>query len=153
VLGGWWAVALVGGGILGWAIYLDVRHDSDGRLATWWVTRARDWGEFVGPCSLIISTGILACYGFLALLGNLLAQELGDPRWALLVAIPAMLAYAPFAFATAPVDPSGYRHWRSDLKSAGADTREQRRIACWAGPPSLVGMMSMIATLASIFVF
>ena len=153
VLSGWWAVAVVGAGIFGWAMYLDVRHGSDKRLATWWVSRAQDWGGFVGPCSLIISAGILACYGFLALLGNLLAQELGDPRWALLVTVPAMLAYAPFAFATAPVDPSCYRDWRSDLRSAGADNREQRRIAWWAGPPSFMGMMLMITTLASTFVF
>jgi hypothetical protein len=151
-MSGWWAVAAAGAGIFGWAAYLDVRHDADRRLATWWVSRARAWGGWVGPCSLVISAGILAVYGLLALLGKVLAKGLGDPRWALLVAIPAMLAYAPFAFATAPVDPSCYSSWRSDLESAGADSREQRRIAWWAGPPSFVGMILMIATLASIFV-
>jgi len=152
-MSGWWAVAVVGAGIFGWAVYLDVRHDSDRRLANWWVSRARAWGEWVGPCSLLISAAILAGYGLLALLGNVLSTELGDPRWALLVTIPAMLAYAPFVFATAPVDPSGYRSWRSELDSAGAESREQRQIAWWAGPPSLLGMILMIATLSEIFVY
>ena len=149
--GGWWAVA-VGVGVFAWAVYLDVRHGSDTRLAAWWVSRARRMGRWTGPCSLLISAGALAVYGVLALLGDVLATKLRDPLWALLVTGPAMLLYAPFVYATSPVDPSGYSSWRSELEGAGATRIEHRRIAWWAGPPSFAGMIGMIATLVSIFV-
>ena len=151
-MNGWWAAAAVGAGIFGWAMYLDFRHQSEKRLAAWWVSRASEWGGATGPCSLIISVAALLGYGVLAFIGYVLATRLGDPRWALLFAGPAMLAYAPFMFATGPVGRSGYGAWRSDLEAAGADARVQRRIAWWAGPPSLVGLFLMMAMLVETFV-
>jgi hypothetical protein len=93
----------------------------------------------------------LAGFGLLALLGNVVATNVGNGLWALLVTVPAMLAYAPFVWATAPLGVTGYSFWRRELESAGADGREQRGIAWWAGPPSFVGLLVMIATLWSIF--
>ena len=151
-MSGWWAVGVVGAGVFAWVVYLDVRHHSDSRLASWWVSRARDWGAWVGPCSFLVSVVALGGYVLAAWLGHVLTTPLGDPAWALALSLPAMLVYAPFVFATAPVDPSGYSAWRSELGDAGAGAGEQRRIAWWAGPPSLAGMIAMIATLASVFV-
>jgi hypothetical protein len=50
-----------------------------------------------------------------------------------------------------PAHYDGYRSWRNDLADAGANTRLQRAIAWWAGPPSFIGMIAMIASLFTIF--
>ena len=149
---GWWMVAAVGAVVFGWGLYLGVRHDSDRRLAEWWVSRTAEWGPATGPCSLIMSVAALVGYSVLAVLGHVLSRHLGASYWALLVSGPAMLAYAPFVLATAPVDLQGYHWWRSDLGAAGADAQEQRRIAWWAGPPSLLGIFAIFVTLETIFV-
>lgn len=149
---GWWAVVVVGAVVFAWTVYLDVQHDAEARLARWWVSRARGWGRWAGPWSSLVSFAAFVGYGALALVGDAVGSELQDPRWALVVTGPALLAYAPFVVATSPVDPSGYRSWRTTLESAGADPREQRRIAWWGGPPSLVGMIIAVLTLVSMFV-
>jgi hypothetical protein len=150
VSGGWWIVG-VGALVVAWAIALDVRLDTDRRLARWWVRWAGRRGGWAGPLSLLLSFAGLLGYGVLAMIGNALGESLGDPLWALAVSLPAMLAYVPFNFATMPTQYGGYRSWRQDLTHAGADIRLQRAIAWWAGPPSLVGMIAMIATLFTIF--
>ena len=99
-----------------------------------------------------MSVAALVGYSVLAVLGHVLSRHLGASHWALLVSGPAMLAYAPFVLATAPVDLQGYHWWRSDLGAAGADAQEQRRIAWWAGPPSLLGIFAIFVTLEMIFV-
>ena len=141
----------IGAAVLGWSAYLDARHRWVERLASWWVSGTRDGGRWVGPWSLAMSGMALAAYAALAWVGNLLAADLGDPRWALVVTVPALLAYGPFVFATVPHQTSGYVSWRAELRSAGADELHQRRIAWWAGPPSFLGIVLMIATLFSIF--
>lgn len=141
----------VGVAVLGWSVYLDARHHWVERLASRWVSRTKNRGRWVGPCSLATSAVALTAYAALAWVGNVLATNLEDPRWALVVTIPALLAYGPFVFATVPHHISGYVSWRSELRSAGADERHQRRIAWWAGPPSLLGIVLMIATLSSVF--
>ena len=52
--------------------------------------------------------------------------------WALVATLPAMLAYAPFALATAPTRFGGCVDWRRALASADVDVRQQRTIA-WCG--------------------
>lgn len=148
--GGWWVFG-IGAAVLGWSVYVDARHRWVERLASRWVSRTRDAGRWVGPCSLAASAVALAGYAALAWMGNVLATSLGDPRWALVVSVPALLAYGPFVFATVPHQTSGYASWRSELRAAGADERHERRIAWWAGPPSLLGIVLMIITLVSIF--
>ena len=148
--GGWW-ILVIGGLVVGWAIYLDIRHDTDKRLARWWVPRARRQGRWAGPLSFLMSLGLLAAYATVALVGASIASAAGDKRWALLTALPAMLAYVPFNFATMPTQYGSYGSWRKDLAAAGAEPRLQRAIAWWAGPPSLLGMVAMVATLLPIF--
>ena len=93
----------------------------------------------------------MLAFSLLAVVGDGLGDSLDDPLWALAISLPAMLAYVPFNFATMPTQYGGYRSWRNDLADAGANTRLQRAIAWWAGPPSLIGMIAMIATLFTIF--
>lgn len=155
-MGGWgvdgpWGIVLVGGLVLGWTLYLDLRHDHDARLARRWVHRARPQGRWAGPVAFAGSLALLLGYVVLALLGSALGSAAGDRRWALVVALPAMLAYAPFVLATMPVQYGGYRSWRRELAEAGADRRLQRAIAWWAGPPSLLGLVAMVATLIPLF--
>ena len=147
---GWW-IGIIGAGLIGWAILLDVRYGSELRLARWWVPRARRMGRWAGPVAFVGSCAALAGYAVLAVLGGSLASAAGDSHWALVVALPAMLGYAPFVFATMPTRFRGYDAWRSHLAAAGAVPRLQRAIAWWAGPPSLLGLIAMIATLAAIF--
>jgi len=148
VSGGWWIV-IVGGLVIAWAIVLDIRLHTDRRLARWWVRWAAGRGGWAGPLSLLVSLGCLLAYSVLALIGNGLGKSLGDPQWALAVSLPAMLAYVPFNFATTPTQGGAYRSWRSDLADAGADPRLQRAIAWWAGPPSLLGLIAMVASLVT----
>ena len=144
--GGWWIV-VVGGLVIAWAIALDIRFDTDRRLAGWWVRWASRRGGWAGPLSALLSLGCVLAFSLLAIIGDNLGESLDDPRWALAVSLPAMLAYVPFNFATTPTQGGAYRSWRSDLADAGADARLQRAIAWWAGPPSLVGLIAMIASL------
>ena len=148
--GGWWIV-VVGGLVIAWAIALDIRFDSDRRLAGWWVRWASRRGGWAGPLSALLSLGCVLAFALLAIMGDTLGESLDDPLWALVVSLPAMLAYVPFNFATMPAHYDGYRSWRDDLADVGANTRLQRAIAWWAGPPSLIGMIAMIATLFTIF--
>ena len=128
---------------MGWSspgrIALDVRCDTDRRLARWWVRWASRRGGWAGPLSFLLSLGCCwrsPCSPWSATPSG---DSLDDPHWALAVSLPAMLAYVPFNFATMPTQGGAYRSWRSDLADAGADARLQRAIAWWAGPPSLVG--------------
>jgi hypothetical protein len=148
---GWWIV-VVGGFVIVWAIALDVRLGTDRRLAGWWVRWAARRGGWAGPLSALLSLGCVLVFAVLAILGDNLGESLDDPRWALVVSLPAMLAYVPFNFATTPTQGGAYRSWRSDLADAGADPPLQRAIAWWAGPPSLAGMVAMIASLVTSFV-
>ena len=52
----WWGVGACIAAFL-WTVYLDVRHHSEQRLASWWVARTRTLGGWTGPPSLL---GILA---------------------------------------------------------------------------------------------
>ena len=148
--GGWWIV-VVGGVVVAWALALDARSGTDRRLARWWVRWAARRGGWAGPLSLLLSLSVLLAFSVLAVVGDALGDSLDDPLWALAISLPAMLAYVPFNFATMPTQYGGYRSWRNDLADAGAHTRLQRAIAWWAGPPSLIGMIAMIATLFTIF--
>jgi hypothetical protein len=142
-----WTAAAVAVGLVGWALLLDVRFGAERRLAARWVSGARARDSWAGPFSFLVSFGALAGFGLLVWLGHLLAAVLGGPTWALLVVVPAQLSYVPFVLATAPLSPTGYARWRAELRSAGADAREQRRIAWWAGPPSLLGLGAIAITV------
>ena len=148
--GGWW-VLLVGGSLVAWSVYLDLRHDTDRRLARWWVARARRQGGWTGPLALLTSLAALAAFCLLGFASMVAADLGGDPRWALVVLYPALLVYGPFVFATAPTDPGLYRAWRDSLEEAGADAHLQRAIAWWAGPPSLVGLVLAVVSLFPVF--
>lgn len=148
---------VTGVAVMAWALYLDVRHHSDARLAAWWLVRARrvearSVGPDPGPDAFLVSTGALVAFSALAWAADRAADELGDPLWALVVTLPGMLAYAPFVLATMPTQGGGYTSWRRELAAAGADTREQRAIAWCAGPSSLAGMMAMLVSLFTTFV-
>ena len=147
--GGWWA-AIVGGALLVWPLAVDLRWDSDARLARWWVSWARR-RSVPALRSFLLSAGTLALYVAFALAGAAVAEAAGDRRWALVPALPAMLAYLPFVFATMPTQAGAYASWRADLAKAGADPALQRRIAWPAGIPSLCGLSAVIATLFPIF--
>ena len=151
-MGGWWAVVIVGVLLFGWTTYVDVRHHWDERLARWWLARARDWGPATGPLSFFFSTVVLACFGGLAWAADAVAARAGNPLWALVATGPAMLAYAPFVVATMPTQGGGYGFWRQELTTVGADVTEQRAIAWWAGPPSLLGVLAIAIALWSALV-
>lgn len=148
---GGWAVVVVAVGLLGWTVLVDVRLGAERRLARRWVRWARTRGAWAGPLSLLASVAALAAYGLLVGLGAVLAAALGNPPWAPLLVVPAMLAYVHVAVSTAPLSPTGYARWRAELRSAGADVRLQRQIAWWAGPPSLLGVCAIALTLFRTF--
>lgn len=137
---------LTGFGVFGWCILLDVRYGSEQRLATWWITQAQRWGGWTGPLSFLVSAAALTLYCLLAYVLVALAAAFDHPLVTLLCALPAMLLYAPFALATMPSKYTSYSSWRAGLRSAGADKRDQRRIAWWAGPPSLLGLGALVLT-------
>lgn len=154
---GWVGVLVTGAAVVAWALYLDIHHESDARLAAWWLARARrvearSIGPDPGPDAFLVSTGFLVCFSALAWAADRTADALGEPLWALAVTVPAMLAYAPFVLATMPTQGGAYWSWRQELEAVGADTNEQRAIAWWAGPPSLAGMMAMLVSLVTTFV-
>ena len=144
-------VAVAGAVLIGWALVLDERLGSEHRIAAWWVAGVEGLGFAAGPISFIRSAILLAIYSTVAWLGDLLAEALDDPLWALLVSGPAMLAYAPVVLAMAPFEGTAYTPWRSRLAAAGADARQQRAIAWWAGPPALVGFGAVMFTLITVF--
>jgi hypothetical protein len=150
-MGGWWWVFIVALGLVGWAYFLCARFDGDARLAASWTGRTRGLGGMTGPTSFLVSAAALAVFVLLMWVADGVADELGDPLWELLVTGPALLVYAPFVLATAPSQSSGYREWRRDLAEAGAAPREQRRIAWWAGLPSLGGVLAIGMALWSAF--
>ncbi len=142
-----WVIGLLTGcGVFGWCILLDVRYGSEKRLATWWIARARRWGRWTGPVSFLFSTAALVLYCLLAFGLAALAAPFDRPLVTLLCVLPAMFVYAPFVFATMPYEYASYSSWRAGLRSVGADKRNQRRIAWWAGPPSLLGLGALILT-------
>ncbi|WP_110181104.1 hypothetical protein [Nocardioides solisilvae] len=145
---GWW-LALLGGSAIAWAMLLDVRWRTYARLARWWVGWAQRRGRAAGPLSLLLSLGALGAYSAVVLLVLGAAREEGGGWWALAACWVATLAYAPFLCATCPQQ-SGYWAWRADLADAGADRRLQRRIAWWAGPPTVAGVM--VVTFGAIWV-
>ena len=114
--------------------------------------RSEQWGPATGPLSFLLSAGALAGFGSLAWAADAVAERAGSPLWALVATTPAILAYAPFSLATAPTQYGGYLDWRRAAREAGADVRQQRAIAWWAGPPSLMGFVAVAAALASAFV-
>jgi hypothetical protein len=138
----WWGVGACIAAFL-WTAYLDVRHDSERRLAAWWVARTRTLGGWTGPVSFLVSAGALACFSAAAWAAVSAASATGHHLWALAVIGPAVLIYAPVAMATAPTQAGAYRPWREELSAAGADPRQQRAIAWWAGPPSLLGVLAI----------
>ena len=142
----WWAVVACIAAFL-WTVYLDVRHHSEQRLATWWVARTRTLGGWTGPVSLLVSACALACFSVAAWAAVRAADATGHHLWALAVIGPAVLAYAPLAWAGAVAMASAYRPWRAELIDAGADPRQQRAIAWWAGPPSLLGILAIATAL------
>ena len=148
--GGWWG-GLVAIALLGWTFLVDLLWGFDGRLARWWMARARDEGRWTGPVAFIRSAVLLGAYTVVALLGHRVGVALGDPRWALVLSGPAMLAYAPVVVAMAPTQGGAYASLREELASAGADAHQQRAIAWWAGPPALLGLGAIVATLVTVF--
>ena len=151
-MGGWVYVGICAAGLIGWALLLDERLDSEHRIAAWWVAGVQGLGPCAGPVSFVRSTVALVVYSGVAWLGDLLASGAGNPLWALVVSGPAMLAYSPVVLAMAPFEGTAYAPWRSRLAAAGADARQQRAIAWWAGPPALVGFIAVLTTLFSVFV-
>ena len=151
-MGGFWVFCAALVALFAWALYVDVRFGFDERLARWWLARARDWASAAGALSLFFSTVVLVCFGAIAWVADGVAERAGNPLWALVATAPAMLAYAPFALATAPTQFGGYVDWRRALASAGADVRQQRTIAWCAGPPSLMGFGAIALALVSAFV-
>lgn len=147
--GSWFWLSGTGLSLVAWSLYCDIRHDTTLRLASWWVPRARHQGRWAGPMSLLTSIAAPLGYAAVAVLGGYLAQSAGNPLWALLVCYPAMAVYSLFVFTTLPTK-TGY-HWRFDLREAGADAPLQRRIAWWAGAPSIFGLSGMVTTLIAIF--
>ncbi len=147
--GGWWSIG-VGLTIFAWAFYCDVKLDTSGHLARWSVKRLRRLESGVSVLAFAVSLGALAGYAAAVTASGYLAHTAGNPLWALLIAYPAMLGYAPFVYITTPVPYGGYG-WRWDLSRAGADLALQRRIAWSAGPPSLLGFCAIIATCAIVF--
>ena len=144
-------MAVAGAVLIGWALLLDERLGSEHRIAAWWVASVEGLGFAAGPVSFIRSTVLLAIYSTVAWSGDLLAAALDHPLWALVVSGPAMLAYAPVVLAMAPFEGTAYAPWRSRLAAAGADARQQRAIAWWAGPPALVGFGAVMFTLITVF--
>lgn len=123
----------------------------DKRLASWWVACARRLGGLTGPFSFVLSAGAALCFGILLAAGMTLTKELGHWAWSLCLMLPQTLVYAPFMVTTVPTQ-AGYFTWRDTLRHAGADPRQQRQIAWWAGPPSIAGMSIAIGVwLAMIF--
>lgn len=149
-MSGWWALAGAVG-LLMWIFVVEARYDFTERLATQWVARARPLGRGAGPVSLAISAAALVAFAVSGKSGQGLATELGHPLWALTITLPAMLMYAPFVGATAPLGTTAYGSWRNDLSSVGATPAEERRIAWWAGPPSLLGTGAIFLSLMSTF--
>ena len=147
----WWGVGACVAAFL-WTAYLDVRHDSERRLAEWWVTRTRTLGGLTGPVSFLVSTSALVSFSVAAWTAVRAAGAAGHHLWALAVIGPAVLVYAPVAMATAPTQAGAYRPWRAELSAAGADPRQQRAIAWWAGPPSLLGVIAIAIALWSALV-
>lgn len=141
---GWWLL-IAGVGLFGWSIFLDVKYKFGKRLAAWWAAQARRRGRAIGLFSFGVSTGAMLAYVLLLVFGAFLTARLDHLAWALCFMLPQSLAYVPFMLATVPSEP-GYVAWRRDLSAAGASAQQQRQIAWWAGPPSLIGMLAITAT-------
>ena len=132
------------------AILVAGYFDFDTRLASWWVARANRLGRLTGPFSLAFSAALMLCYTIMLVAGMMLTERLGHWIWALCFMLPQTVVYAPFMFITS-FSQSGYFTWRSDLKVAGASTKQQRQIAWWAGLPSFAGIMITIGVWMTMF--
>lgn len=140
----WWLI-IIGALLCGWWIFLNVKFNLDERLAAWWVSQARRRGRATGLFSFGVSTGAMLGYVLLLVVGALLTAKLGHLAWAIGLVLPQTLVYMPFMMATIPTQ-SGLVAWRHDLAAAGATAKQERQIAWWAGPPSLIGLVAMIST-------
>lgn len=148
--GGWWTIiAMVG--VLIFTVCVAGYFSLDERLAGWWVARARRLGRATGPFSFGLSVAVMVCCSILLVIGMVVTDRLGHWAWALCFMLPQTLVYTPFMLITLPAR-TGYGAWRDDLRDAGASPRQQRQIAWWAGPPSMVGMMIVLAIWMSMFV-
>lgn len=147
--GGWWALG-VGLTVFAWATYFDQKHGATTRLAHWFVRRSSRSNLGIGPMAFLVSLGVLISYIAIMAASLYVGHVADDPRWSLVIAYPAMVAYAPFVLTTMPHEIVGYL-WRHDLARAGADPALQRRIAWCAGPPSVVGAAAIATTCLAIF--
>lgn len=143
---------LTGIALFAWSVLLDVRYGFDDRLAARWVRLTGRLGRGAAPVSFAIALAALVGFAVLAGIGAGLGGSWGDPLWSLLVTGPAALAYTPFVMATMPSAGGSYASWRGSLAAAGAAPGLQRAIAWSAGPPSLVGLVTLIAVCYSIFI-
>ncbi len=148
----WWVTPLIIGiGALVWSVFLDIRYSVDRRLADLWLAKIRTLGAWAGPFSFLISATALIAFCLLVVAGFLLGQHFGSPYWSLITTIPGIMAYVPFLMATVPAKFSAYSRWRSELRSSGAVPKEQRSIAWWAGPPSILGIVAL--TISTFWMF
>lgn len=132
------------------AIFVSRLFRFDKRLASWWVARAHRLGKLTGLFSFGLSSAAMLCHSILLAIGMMWTEQLGHWLWALCFMLPQSLVYAPFMLTTLPTQ-AGYWTWRSDLRVAGASSKQQRQIAWWGGPPSLVGMCIAIGIWLSMF--
>src|SRR5699024_10413268 len=117
--------------------------DFDTRLPGRWVARALRLGGLSGPLRVAFSAALVLCYTIMLVAGMMLTERLGQWIWALCFMLPQTVVYAPFMCITS-FSQSGYFTWRSDLKVAGASTKQQRQIAWWAGLPSFAAIIVTI---------
>lgn len=122
----------------------------DKRLARWWAARVHRLGKLTGLLSFLLSSAAMLCHSILLAVGMMWTEQLGHWVWALCLMLPQSLVYAPFMLLTMPTQ-NGYGEWRDDLQKAGVSTKQQRQIAWWGGPPSLVGMAAAIGIWLPIF--
>lgn len=142
---GVWVTAI---GLIVWAIYVDMRGPESSKAANWWARHARGGDALWMPVA--IQAAAAAGYALLYWWTREWVDD-RDPRWMLLPTLPAMLVYAPLAFAAMPSRYSGYRFWRSDLEEEGAVRDDARAIAWLGGPFALVGGMLVFFTIFEAF--
>ena len=133
---------IVGVALVGWCFWLDW----DRRIARWWVRCVR--GRSPGLIALLVHLTALGGFAVALALGLALADVAGSPRWSLVVVLPAIMVYGPFAMAAMPGHyTAAYDAWRNELERAGASRSDARQIAWWGGPVALVGMILCMVSL------
>lgn len=140
--------AVVGVGVLLWAVFVDLRGPESSKVARWWADHAK--GATAGLSAFVVQGLAAAAYGGLYWLAHQWVDG-HDPRWLLVPTLPAMLIYAPVALAAMPSKYTGYRYWRADLEEEGADSDDARAIAWLGGPFALVGFTLMLFTIFQAF--